>query len=675
MADDLLGDLEGLQSMSSQLRDDFADIRNILRTTGGLSREFTSELTTSTNASRKLGEEVERVKNGTSNTKKLLEEQAKATERRRTLEDKSNRLLQQAQQATGAQARNLRAQASFLSDAADRAQQLADSYGELAESNEKLDKESKFFDNFSKLTAKIPGLGKLSSTFKEAGIAIREATLRGEEGVEKLKQGFDIIGKASLILIAQQLLKLSTEVNNFQKNLNLSYEEALLLKGEFAAISFESGEVAVNSIRIAKANAELNSQLGTAAVFSGELLTTFSKLTEIVGLSNQAAGSLAQQALISGQEFRTVEENALGTSYALQQASGIALNNREILEATGKVTGQVRANLGSNPALIAEAVTKAKLLGMELNDIANTSKQLLNFESSIRNELEAELLTGKQLNLERARALALQGDLAGVADEIARQNINFAEFGAMNVLQQEALAKAVGMTADGLSDALLEQEAQGRTARELRALGKSELADRLEVLDAQERIALATEKLQVALSSVLTPLVPIVDLFAMIAGSTEVVYTLLGATIPLLAIVAAKQAVSFAKSIGKSVAEIFGGSVGSLGPLGIPIAIAGVGAMMGLIASSMTKADDMMYGNNMLITKNKGAIALNNDDTVIAGTDLFRGGGSGGGISDAQIGKLASAINDKKVTFDSFTSSGPQALVDTERRRASNLFF
>ena len=93
------------------------------------------------------------------------------------------------------------------------------------------------------------------------------------------------------------------------RNLNLSRAEAASLKMEFAKVAVASGDVAINSTRLAEANADLNSQLGTAVVFSGEMLKTTSKLTKLVGLSAEAAGSLAFQAQRSGQSVREVEEN------------------------------------------------------------------------------------------------------------------------------------------------------------------------------------------------------------------------------------------------------------------------------------------------------------------------------------------------------------------------------
>jgi hypothetical protein len=686
MADETIGEnLDKLGDSARRSKDAFISIgqelKKIKKDIEG-SNEFFKDLTKSigqgANESEVLAKAIERAKNGTASTKVLNRQAADSLAKQKDLQFKVNELLEKAANETNPKnAALLLIAAKRTADAADNAGRLASGFQEAARANVELNKNAQFFDRMGKLVSQIPGLGKLSGTFTDAAAAIRKADLAGKGLEEQLTQGITVaavsLAKAMGVEFLAQIFKVNKEITSFKKNLNLGYLEAIGVKAQFATIETLSNDIAINSVRLAEANAELNSQLGTAAVFSGELLGTFSKLTKVVGLSNEAAGSLAQQALISGQEFRTVEENALGTSYALQRSSGIALNNKEILEATGKVTGQVRANLGSNPVLIAEAVTKAKLLGLELNNIADVSKSLLSFESSIGNELEAELLTGKQLNLERARALALQGDLAGVADEIARQNINFSEFGAMNVLQQDALAKAVGMTSDGLSDMLLKQEAMGKTAKELRAIGKGELADRIEALDAQEKIALATEKFQVFLGNVATILSPVADLIGFIAevfstlpGKIALVIAILGKALPLMK----KLSLSTMKT---AIANQFNLPP----PWGVIAGVAGAAAIATAIAqtSGLFKADDMMYGNNMLVTKNKGAIALNNDDTIIAGTNL--GGGRGRRRDDGEpgwLGKLISGINSKEVRFDSYAASGPQGIVNTERRQASNLF-
>ena len=62
---------------------------------------------------------------------------------------------------------------------------------------------------------------------------------------------------------------------------------------------------------------------------------------------------------------------------------------------------------------------KAKQFGISLEQADKISESLLDFESSISNELSAELITGKQLNLEQARLYALNNDMAGLSRELA----------------------------------------------------------------------------------------------------------------------------------------------------------------------------------------------------------------------------------------------------------------
>jgi hypothetical protein len=52
---------------------------------------------------------------------------------------------------------------------------------------------------------------------------------------------------------------------------------------------------------------------------------------------------------------------------------------------------------------------QAQKFGINLEQAESMASKLLDFESSIEAELSAELLTGKNLNLEKARGLALEG--------------------------------------------------------------------------------------------------------------------------------------------------------------------------------------------------------------------------------------------------------------------------
>ena len=101
---------------------------------------------------------------------------------------------------------------------------------------------------------------------------------------------------------------------------------------------------------------------------------------------------------------------------------------------------------------------ETKKLGVEMSQLNSIADSLLQFESSIASELEAELITGRQLNLEQARSAALRNDMVGLAQELKKQNIDAASFQAMNRIAQEATAKALGMSVDGMAEMLENQQ-------------------------------------------------------------------------------------------------------------------------------------------------------------------------------------------------------------------------
>jgi hypothetical protein len=469
--------------------------------------------------------------------------------------------------------------------------------------------------------------------------------------------------------LIQGFMKADEETAKMGRNLNLSRSEAASLKMEFAQVALASGDVAINSTRLAEANADLNSQLGTAVVFSGEMLKTTSKLTKLVGLSAEAAGSLAFQAQRSGQSVREVEENALAASYELQQGAGVALNLKDVLEASGKVSGQLRAQLGANPEEIAKAVTKAKLLGAELEDLAAAGKQLLDFESSIESELEAELLTGKQLNLERARAAALAGDQATLADELAKNMGTFSDFTKMNTLQQDALAKSMGMSSDQLSDMLFKQETMGMNAQQLRAQGKDELADKLEQVSAQEKMNLLAEKFQGIMGDLATAFTPLLDTVAGIATYFASMPGVIGAIVSVMATLLVMQKALAIRSLIVATAKIFGENA-KFGPGGIAIALGTIAAMGAAVGAA--RATNMAQGG-IVKPKAGGTIArigeAGQPEAVIPLNKAKQMGFGGGGGTPQPI-----IINN---TFDAFAASngnGRKGLGGAQEMQASPTF-
>ena len=191
---------------------------------------------------------------------------------------------------------------------------------------------------------------------------------------------------------------------------------------------------------------------------------------------------------------------------------------------------------------------QARAVGLNLEQAAAMAESLLNFETSIENELSAELLLGKDLNFERARTLALNNDIAGAAEEIANQVGTSADFAKMNAIQQEAIAKAAGLTKEQLAQSLIDREAltklsgvEGKDAKEKfnnlvkqvgmeeakKRLGNEQLATQFQQQSVQERFTQAVEKLKEVFVQIAEPILAIVSPLANLVSAVLPAFNIL----------------------------------------------------------------------------------------------------------------------------------------------------
>lgn len=364
--------------------------------------------------------------------------------------------------------------------------------------------------------------GSIGNQFKVAGKMI------GTMGKSLSKA----LGPITLIAeLVKGVMAADKQTKELGRSMMMTKNESAKFSGEIANATRSNYQMGITGTKVLENITKVNKQFGFINEFSGETLVSMTKLTYTLKIGEEAAGNLAAAAEATGVNFEDNYKNILASSYELQQQAGTQVDLRAVLEETGKVTGQIRANFGGNTVEIGKAVTNARLLGTEMGTIAAAGKQLLDFESSISKELEAELLTGKNLNLERARAAALTGDQVTLQNELAREMGSFEDFTKMNVIQQEALAGAMGMNVDAMSDMLFKQETMNKSAKELRALGKDELANRLEQKTAQDKMNAAMAELQEVFVQLGTALSPILGLVSLIAGAIS---TIIGFTMDLL---------------------------------------------------------------------------------------------------------------------------------------------
>jgi|TARA_R110000822_G_scaffold72926_1_gene175319 hypothetical protein len=279
-----------------------------------------------------------------------------------------------------------------------------------------------------------------------------------------------------------------------------------------------------------KASTALSKELGVNAsvVFPSETITEVAELTEFMGMGAHEAAQLAKFAKLSGQELSTVTDNMESSFKSFVKTNAVGINISDVMNDVGSASAAVTLSLGSQPAKIQAAAMEARKLGLSLEQVDKIAGSLLDFEQSIQNEMEAEMLIGKEINLDKARQLALANDLEGVAKEIGKNEGIMKAFSSGNRIQQEATAKAMGMSREEMAKMIYAQKIQGGLSAKQAADAADISLEEAKRLSAQESIAKAMEKITQAAANVL-------DIFAPILSNSLV----LGATLTAVALVVA----------------------------------------------------------------------------------------------------------------------------------------
>jgi myosin heavy subunit len=328
-------------------------------------------------------------------------------------------------------------------------------------------------------------------------------------------------------------------ISELAKGLGMSASSATQMRQEFASIANSSMNANISVKGLQESQLAVGQALGTNAMLNEKDLKTMTDIVKKTGLQHDELVGIEKLSLATGKSLDNNVKSALGGATAYASQNKLAINNNKILKEVNKASSSLKLSLGGSVEALGKAVVQAQKFGVTLDQANSLASSLLDFESSIENELSAELLTGKNLNLERARQLSLEGNIAEAAEEVLKQLKGSKEFSEMNVIQQEAMAKAVGLTRDELASSLIEREAlakmsaaEGESASQayerLKASGKTEseivkllgekTVQQLEQQSAQDKFNASVEKLREIFVQVMDSLAPIFDVLSSIAS-------------------------------------------------------------------------------------------------------------------------------------------------------------
>lgn len=414
----------------------------------------------------------------------------------------------------------------------------------------------------------------------------------------------------------------------------------------------------------------LTQQFGMAAdvIFTPETIREATEMVELMGMSNEEAGKLARIAKINGSELKNNNEKIVTTVSNFNKLNKTGISGKAVLKDLSNISDAINMSFKGDVVAMAQTTAEAKKLGLTLDDVDKVAESLLNFEESISAELEAELLTGKQINLEQARLYALNNDIAGLTKEIGNNQEIIESFSSGNRIQQDAIAKILGKSREEMSKMIYNQQlANGLSDEQAAKMAGVELSD-MKRLSIQESINNSIAKMSEALAVPLSMLADMIAkvgefksliviissllvgkmLFGLVTGAAAMAGQVLSAR-------AYSQALN--QNLGKEAAltamKVAGAEATSFGTVTGAI-VAGLAVVGAAIAGfSMMKDGEIDPSKGPIMTGEFGSVQLDPNDKAMYGADgnikvgtnlLGRNNSGGGGNVSIDYDRLAAAM-------------------------------
>jgi hypothetical protein len=316
---------------------------------------------------------------------------------------------------------------------------------------------------------KAMGLDKLQDTLGKAiGPAMQTALTDGPAaGLQSLKQypglaqAFNMSMTAAtggLILLAGILIGAFATFNKMYKDAKKLSEETGITVGQAKQLNKEARQAQMrfsNQLAtfedITAVQKEMINHFGTMASVNTEIAAKVADMGRAFGYGAEQAGKTHVALMEMGaSQQEALDLQAETTKKALIAGVNVAAVQKDISDNAAEALKY----LGGSPEALADAAVAAAELGVNLKTMVNIADGLLNIEDSLQKQFRAQALTGKMINFDTARRLALEGDIEGATKAVLAQMGSVAEFEAMSVVQKKAMADAAGMSVEELTKSI-----------------------------------------------------------------------------------------------------------------------------------------------------------------------------------------------------------------------------
>ena len=245
--------------------------------------------------------------------------------------------------------------------------------------------------------------------------------------------------------------KLDTAAWDFRKAMGMTRKDSVAIRAQSERMAIDFMHLGVNASDAYKAFQTLGQAVGGVHNVTKSMAEDVAIVAAQLGISAEVSTAFMRNLAAVSKSSMEAQVNSMYIAQSMSAAAGVNLG--QVMGDVATKSSETLTMMSRLPNAALRTAIELRRMGTDMDKAANSSRHILDFTENVNEEMEASVLLGRSINLQRARELAYRRDLEGSTKEILRitKSVNFEN---LDVFQQEAFAKATGKSVDELLEML-----------------------------------------------------------------------------------------------------------------------------------------------------------------------------------------------------------------------------
>jgi hypothetical protein len=234
----------------------------------------------------------------------------------------------------------------------------------------------------------------------------------------------------------------------FRKSMGMSRTESAVIRKDAQRIAIDYMHVGVTADGVYKSFKAIGTAVGGVHNVSIKLVEDVSIMSAQLGIAEETSTGFMRNLAVISKSSMESQSNMMYMAQAMSAAAGVNLG--QVMGDVATKSNRTLTMMSRLPSMVLRTAIELRRMGTDMGKAADAGSHVLDFSQSINEEMEASVLLGRSINLQRVREFAYSRNLEGSTKEVLRLAKEHGFATKMDYFQMQAFAQATGFSVDQL---------------------------------------------------------------------------------------------------------------------------------------------------------------------------------------------------------------------------------